>query len=637
MKLTGTNFTLPKITQGLFFILLFLASFHTHAEKIIKLNDSEEYQVITSEYLEVMEDTTGNLTIEDMSDPSIAKNFYVANRNYALNEHVGSVYWARFQIQNLSSSKRKWLLEILDSRQNDIQLYQVDQGHIYALTKAGINGSFHNREYEHKNFIFEISPTPTPQYYYLRIKSDARTSFLIKISTSKFILEYGLNEYYLLGLYYGILSMMAIYSLFVFFMIRERVYLYYLIYILSWMYSSMLADGTGFQYLWPEIPLISKIGIYVSRPLLLIVFVLYSLEFLKSPDVNVINKRYVYYSLGLYLLFYPIQFIFDLALIHNTLFLTPFIVIFYYSVQSLRSGYKPARYFLIGNSIVLLSVLLTLLKYNGLLDFLSSFWTLEIIIVYSTNIAMVMEIVILSFAMADRIKFFKVEKEKTQELLIAQLEENHSLSQKVNRELEQKVKERTQEIEEKSLELEEANLKLQEQARQINEMNARLDLDNWKLKKSIIEEKESRIKFKEISFEEFKQVYPNENICFQFLEELKWEKGYTCKRCGNDKYGKGNHQFSRRCTKCRYDESVTTDTIFHKCKFDINKALYIVVMVNRYGDKQSISELAHELDLRVATCWNFAQKALKVRNSKEYAKLDDESKFRFLIQQEIPD
>ncbi len=627
-----------KIKYYRFLICIFLlCSLGTRAEKIITLNDTEEYQVITNEYLEVMEDTTGKLAIKDMNDPFVASQFYVANRNYALNEHVGSVYWARFKISNLSSNKRKWLLEILDSRQNDIQLYQVDQDNKFVLTKAGINGSFHNREYEHKNFIFEILPTKTPQYFYLRIKSDARTSFLIKISTSKFILEYGLNEYYLLGLYYGILSMMAIYSLFVFFMIRERVYLYYLIYILSWMYSSMLADGTGFQYIWPDLPLISKIGIYISRPVLLTVFVFYSLEFLKNPDVNVLNRKYVLYALSAYLIFYPIQFIFDLAMIHNVLFMAPFVIIFYYSERSFRSGYKPARYFLLGNTVVLLSVLMTLLKYNGLLDFLSKYWTLEIIIVYSTNIAMVMEIIILSFAMADRIKFFKIEKEKTQLLLIGQLEENHELSQKVNLELEQKVKERTQEIEDKSRQIEEANLKLQEQAKQINEMNARLDLDNWKLKKSIIEEKESRIKFKEISFEEFKQVYPNENICFQFLEELKWEKGYTCKRCGNDKYGKGNHQFSRRCTKCRYDESVTTDTLFHKCKFDINKALYIVVMVNRYGDKQSISELAGELDLRVATCWNFAQKALKVRNSKEYAKLDDESKFRFLIQQEIAD
>lgn len=625
-----------KMSYYKYFIIIFIFfSFQAKAGNIINLTDSIEYQVITSDYLEVMEDKTEKLGINDMSIPSVSALFYRVYSNYALNEHINSIYWARFKISNLSGRQKKWLLEILDSRQNDIQLFQLDDNRNYIQTKAGINGDFHNREYEHKNFIFEIHPNTTPQYYYLRIKSSARTSFLMKVSTSKFILEYGLNEYYLLGLYYGILAMMAIYSLFVFFMIKERVYLLYLLYTISWMYWSMLADGTGFQYLWPELPIISKIGIYLSRPMLLCAFALYSLEFLKNLDKNILNKKYVYYAIGLYLIFYPIQFIFDLSLLHNILFISPFIVIFYYSIKSLRSGYKPARYFLFGNSLVLLSVTLTFLKYNGLLDFLSPFWTLEIIIVYSTNIAMVMEIVILSFAMADRIKYFKIEKEKTQVLLIAQLKENHELTQKVNLELEQKVKVRTKEIEEKSKLIEEANLKLQEQSKQINEMNARLDLDNWKLKKSIIEEKESRIKFKEISFEEFKQVYPNENICFQFLEELKWDKGYTCKRCGNDKYGKGNHQFSRRCTKCRYDESVTTDTLFHKCKFDINKALYIVVMVNRYGDKLSISDLASELNLRVATCWNFTQKALKVRNSKEYTKLDEEGKFRFLIQQEI--
>ena len=620
----------------IFIVIVGLFFFHSlRAEKKIILNDTEEFQVITNEYIEIVEDKNGELTIEDMLNPNVNKNFYVVSRNYALNENVKSVYWARFKIQNLSGANKKWLLEILDSRQNDIQLFQLNDRNQFITTKAGINGAFYNREYEHKNFIFEILPSKNSTYFYLRVKSNARTSFIMRVCTSKFILEYGLSEYYLLGLYYGILAMMAIYSLFVFFMIKEKVYLYYLLYTLIWMYSSMLADGTGFQYIWPSFPLISKIGIYISRPLLLIVFVFYSLEFLKNPDKNILNKKYILVSLFAYLLFYPIQFIFDLALIHNTLFLIPFFIIFYFSLKSFRSGYKPARYFLLGNAVVLLSVTLTLLKYNGLLDFIRSFQTLDIIIVYSTNIAMVMEIIIFSFAMADRIKFFKTEKEKSQSLFINQLEENHKLTQKVNRELEEKVKERTKEIEEKGKQIQDANLKLQEQAAQINEMNARLDLDNWKLKKSIIEEKESRIKFKEISFEEFKQVYPNENICFQFLEELKWEKGYTCNRCGNDKYGKGNHQFSRRCTKCRYDESVTTDTLFHKCKFDINKALYIVVMVNRYGDKQSISDLAGELDLRVATCWNFAQKVLKVRNSKEYSKLDDESKFKFLIQQEI--
>jgi hypothetical protein len=601
----------------------------------VSLYDSLEYCVVSSEYIEILEDTSGQWTIDDLQTPSVASRFYSVNRNYALNEHLSSVYWVRFKLKNLSGPHKKWLLEIMDSRQSEIRLYQPDLGgSSYEETSAGIDHGFDNREYQYKNFIFEIHPPAQEEhYYYLRITSKARTSFLIKITSSKYVTEYGITEYYLLGLYYGILLMMAIYSLFVFFMIRERVYLLYLLYIISWMYNSMLADGTGYQYVWPGLPVLSQLGSYISRPLLITVFVFYSLEFLKDKKNTLINVRYLYTALAAYLIVYPVQFVYDWSWLHNTLFLLPFVLIFYYSIQSLRKGYQPARYFVLSNSVLVLSIGVTLLKYSGLLDFLSSLTLLDIIIVYSTNIAMVIMIIILSFAMADRIRYFKTGKEKTQQLLINQLEENQLLSQKVNRELEQKVKERTREIEEKNTLLQEANQQLQVQAAQINEMNARLDLDNWNLKKSILEEKESRIKFKEISFEEFKQVYPNESICFQLLEEMKWEKGFLCKRCGNDKYGKGNNPFSRRCTKCRYDESVTADTIFHKCKFDINKALYILVMINRYGEQQSISDLAAELNLRMATCWNFAQKTLKVRNTKEYAKLDEEQKFRYLILQ----
>jgi len=102
-------------------------------------------------------------------------------------------------------------------------------------------------------------------------------------------------------------------------------------------------------------------------------------------------------------------------------------------------------------------------------------------------------------------------------------------------------------------------------------------------------------------------------------------------KCGNIKFGKGINPFSRRCTKCRYDETVTTHTIFHKCKFPINKALYIVAMINRQGEDVSFTELARELQLRNATCWSFSQKVLKIRNTNKYASLSDEDKLKFLI------
>ncbi|MFL5729585.1 MAG: transposase, partial [Cytophagaceae bacterium] len=268
---------------------------------------------------------------------------------------------------------------------------------------------------------------------------------------------------------------------------------------------------------------------------------------------------------------------------------------------------------------------------SGLLEMIVHIDLVAIIAVYSTNIGMVLEIMILSFALADRVKFLKMEKEKTQQQLIHQLHENQRLSEKVNRELEQKVTERTQVIEEKSKLLEVANLKLIEQSEKINQMNALLDIDNWKLKKSLIEEKESRIKLKDISFEEFMQVYPNDTTCFKYLEELKWPEQFVCIKCGNTKYGKGINVFSRRCTRCRYDETITTNTIFYRCKFPINKALYIVATINRYGEDISITELSNKLELRNATCWAFVKKVIKVRKKSKYDSIPDEKKLAFLI------
>jgi hypothetical protein len=274
--------------------------------------------------------------------------------------------------------------------------------------------------------------------------------------------------------------------------------------------------------------------------------------------------------------------------------------------------------------MVLFSLILEQLRDAGFLDVLLKNDTLAIIAVYSTNISMVLEIIILSFAMADRVRFLKIEKEKTQQLLIEQLYKTQEVNERVNQELDIKVKERT-------VLLEEANQKLKAQAEEINKMNTLLDKDNWSLKKNLIEQKESRIALKDANYEDFLQVYPDEASALKYMENLKWEKGYSCVKCGNTKYGTGKNIFSRRCTKCRHDETVTANTLFNKCKFPINKALYIVTIINRDGEEVSITDLSHQLDLRYATCWAFAKKVLENRNKPKYNTTPNDHKLTFLI------
>src|SRR5690554_926291 len=115
------------------------------------------------------------------------------------------------------------------------------------------------------------------------------------------------------------------------------------------------------------------------------------------------------------------------------------------------------------------------------------------------------------------------------------------------------------------------------------------------------------IPFKQMTKEEFQATFSTEEKCLEFLAEQKWQKGYVCKKCGHTNYCKGKHPFSRRCTKCKHDESAKVGTLFEGCRFPLPKAFYIAFLVCN-AKKISIHEISEELNLRQMTCWSFKKK-----------------------------
>ena len=120
---------------------------------------------------------------------------------------------------------------------------------------------------------------------------------------------------------------------------------------------------------------------------------------------------------------------------------------------------------------------------------------------------------------------------------------------------------------------------------------------------------------KDLSPEQLQELFSNNDSCLQFLSELKWSGGFRCRKCGNDNYCAGKVPFSRRCTKCKSEESPTSGTIFHHCRFDISKAFYIAYTVCKGEDRMSSYEYARRLSLRQMTCWKFRDKLKKAIES----------------------
>jgi len=117
-------------------------------------------------------------------------------------------------------------------------------------------------------------------------------------------------------------------------------------------------------------------------------------------------------------------------------------------------------------------------------------------------------------------------------------------------------------------------------------------------------------KFKSMTIFDFQTKFPDERSCISYLAELKWQDGYVCPKCGNKKYCAGIDEFDRQCTKCNYLESPTSRTLFHKTKFSILKAFYIVYYVSTNKKGISSTELSRKLGLRQKTCWSFKQKVM---------------------------
>ncbi|MBC7451389.1 MAG: transposase [Cytophagales bacterium] len=603
--------------------------------KIITLEDSIKELKLLNNEIEIFQDEAHTITLEDIISKGNQVEFKIYGPGEQFSKNTHNVYWMRFKIKD-NSGHDKWVLEILDSRFDEVIFYAPDLNdpERYIQSISGITHPFKSRKYEHKNFVFDIPliEDQKEHYYYLKIKPGVVGSFLFKIRQNNVFASYGFKEHLLLGMYYGILLIMAFYNLFIYFSVKERLYIYYFFYVIAWAFNSTLDDGLGFQYIWSDFPVISQGGVYFARILMLTFYVFYSQSFL-DIKTNFPESRSVLYKLLLFYIGCTIFLTyFNLTLVYNLLFTFIFVYILYVSFVIYKKGYKPARFFLLGNSIIVLGLIIYLLKnaavFNNLIH---ESPILHTFMVYIRNVIMILDIVILSIALGDRIRYLKRTAEVAQLEIIHQLNEKKLLGEKVNRELEEKVAERTRTIEEKKELLELANSKLQQQAEEINKMNALLDLDNWNLKKNIIQEKEARIVLKDINFEEFSLVYPNDSACYHYLEEIKWEQGYTCRKCGSKKFGKGVTVFSRRCSNCRYDESITAYTVFHRCKFGIQIAMYITVMMNRYGKSIPITDISKEVKMRNATCWKFAQKILLVRETKEYKNVNENDKLKYLI------
>lgn len=387
----------------------------------ITLNNS--MQKIDSFHLAYFYDANATLNLN-----SVTKREFKTTKNQFTFGYQDGVTWFKFEIQN-NTDTSNLLLYFSEPFYETFTLYEK-KDQLWSTKESGLFVPLEKRDIHTPYPIFKLKiPPQTSKTYYLKAHNILPFFGEFKVCTTPYFLNHSLSHIYLYASYFGGIVVILLFNIFLFFILKDRIYAYYSAYVFFTAIFIYLMSGLDL-YLGLA-PLHYKL--HAAIPLLIISLILFSDKFL---DI----KRYcgdlyrllriitVIFSLLALLIIYNIQPWYQVM--HASAIITLFILL-YVSFKIAIIGHPVAKYYLYIMMIYMIALVIFSLMVMGLIPN-NSFTRYSFLFISFVEIA--------SFSLILANKFNKTKNE-------------------IEKELEKKVHQRTLELEDAKTKLKEESIK----------------------------------------------------------------------------------------------------------------------------------------------------------------------------------
>lgn len=368
-------------------------------------------------------------------------------------------YWLRMQLRNQSLMNQSLALEVAYPLLDQLDVYQFD-GNLTRVNQfnTGDNRPYQQRPILYPNFIFPLRLAAGQDYQLLiHVQTESAVQLPLTLWHWPELASHAQHQYLGQGLFFGIIFIMALYNLFVWFGERDPVYIFYVCYISMFAVFQLAMQGIGFQVFWPDTPAVNQFIIPFSICVFAAFISRFAIAFFDLKKTHPPS----YYATSIFGAFYAIMALACFVLpYHVSIRITAgsgffaCIMMIFIATTMLRRGHPAARYFSLAWGIFLVGGLLIVLNKFSLLP--RNFFTENAI-----QLGAALEVMFLSLALAERMVNAKKqtliaqnralkmtvqvseEKEKTYQ---AQQHALH-IEKEANRNLESTVKQRTEELE----------------------------------------------------------------------------------------------------------------------------------------------------------------------------------------------
>ncbi|WP_347159488.1 sensor histidine kinase [Pontibacter chitinilyticus] len=391
--------------------LLNLQTSHAAALPLIRLENQKNVYTIGAD-VALLEDPTGKLTLDQVQQ---LKGSFIRSRQQApVYGPTTSAVWCLFRMRN-TSKEDKWYLEVASSYLHEVDLYRQNAAGGFDRLKAGAGQPFESRFVHTNRLILPLQlPAGAERTYYMRLRSRNILRFPLKVATMPALYESNHTIDLVNGIYLGLMFALMMYNLFVYLSLRDKAYLYYILFVLS--VALEVASIRGYLLEWLPEPLTWLVNARFFCGLA----ILFSIPFanavlqVKQYLPALYPWRWVVIGcLGIVLLLNLLQwYVWAFACMLLT-FIPVYLYAYGAGILIYRQGFKPALYYTLGSAALGLGILIYILKDTNLLPetpFTES----------SLQLGSVVEAVVLSYALASKFNIYRLEKEQAQELAMQQ-------------------------------------------------------------------------------------------------------------------------------------------------------------------------------------------------------------------------
>lgn len=392
----------------------------------------------------MLEDASRALQLSDVRSAEMAARFrYQASpsASFALG-FTRSAYWFRLELGNAGDQPLTRLLVVDNPRISLVDAYVPDGQGGYRAWLTGADRPQSGKVYNNRNFVFPLHlPAHTQQVVYLRVESSIGLHVPLQLWTADALRSYEREDDMARAGYMGIAVAMLLFNLMLFIALRDRLYLLYVTFVLITASALTIKNGMAPDWTLLGLPLNSNVVYYSAVSLTLSAMLLFMRGMLQTARLLPRVDPGLRALIALYLLS-PLIYVFALPQVSRVAIVVNLLTAFVMLGVGLACALKRQRsayFFLAAFGLLILGGASTSLRAMGLLP--TNAFTVD-----GLQLGSSLEMLLLAFALADRINVMRQEKLQAQARLLQTREQLVDTLQRSERELEQRVAARTEEL-----------------------------------------------------------------------------------------------------------------------------------------------------------------------------------------------